>query len=545
MLRSFRAVAALAAFAVLALVRPAAADLAVLIVNQTYERAPDFGDLSGQANRLARAYEDAGYDVLYGLDLDGRAMQELLGEVERHGGGEDARLIVHFIGHTLRDGGVVWLAPVDANPDRIVDTAFSAPTVRLLNRLAQRFDGGAAILVGTRATGLPEDAVLKSNVRQLRVGNGVLAVLGRPRPLSDLVVEELLAPDAELTLDDLPDGLEAFGGLEDGVTLALREGGGPSDATRAARRAWREAEAEDTAEAYAAYLEAHRWGRFAPEALARIAAVDAGQPPPAQQQRRRGDDDDEDDDGDDDDEARTRTPGRNDDSARQQPRRQPERTDAAAIEQRMNLDAAARRRVQRDLVELGYNTRGVDGVFGPGTRNALRSWQRTVGLPVTGHLTWDSRRRLREMADASRAERPRRQPNRTVTRNQTELVNQRWRQAYQENTIASYERFLRQHPNAGQAPAARRRIDELRRQQQVRQRRAQWVAAERQLGLSYDQRFLVEQVLARRGYRPGAVDGHFNNGTRGALRRFQSAHGWPVTGYVTDPYIYNRLYALR
>jgi peptidoglycan hydrolase-like protein with peptidoglycan-binding domain len=59
----------------------------------------------------------------------------------------------------------------------------------------------------------------------------------------------------------------------------------------------------------------------------------------------------------------------------------------AAAEHRLGLTRAARRTVQGNLTALGHDTRGVDGIFGPGTRTALRRWQRANDLPQTGYLT--------------------------------------------------------------------------------------------------------------------------------------------------------------
>ena len=40
--------------------------------------------------------------------------------------------------------------------------------------------------------------------------------------------------------------------------------------------------------------------------------------------------------------------------------------------------------VQEKLVSLGYNTNGVDGIFGNGTYSAVREFQKTRGLSVDG-----------------------------------------------------------------------------------------------------------------------------------------------------------------
>lgn len=53
----------------------------------------------------------------------------------------------------------------------------------------------------------------------------------------------------------------------------------------------------------------------------------------------------------------------------------------------LNLSYADRRAIQAQLVKEGYNTRGVDGVFGPGTRGAITAWQEERGRLATGYLT--------------------------------------------------------------------------------------------------------------------------------------------------------------
>ena len=44
-----------------------------------------------------------------------------------------------------------------------------------------------------------------------------------------------------------------------------------------------------------------------------------------------------------------------------------------------------------------------------------------------------------------------------------------------------------------------------------------------------------QRALKRAGYDPGAIDGKMGPATRGALRRFQEAHGLSVTGDFDVP----------
>lgn len=64
-------------------------------------------------------------------------------------------------------------------------------------------------------------------------------------------------------------------------------------------------------------------------------------------------------------------------------------TGTVLTETALELDRAGRIAVQRRLNLLGYSTRGVDGVFGPGTRAGISQWQLKNGLPVSGYLAAD------------------------------------------------------------------------------------------------------------------------------------------------------------
>ncbi len=69
-----------------------------------------------------------------------------------------------------------------------------------------------------------------------------------------------------------------------------------------------------------------------------------------------------------------------------------------AVEERLlGLTYAERREVQSRLTSLGYRTGGIDGVFGGNTRRALASWQRDEDVRVSGYLTADQLRALRNM----------------------------------------------------------------------------------------------------------------------------------------------------
>ena len=59
--------------------------------------------------------------------------------------------------------------------------------------------------------------------------------------------------------------------------------------------------------------------------------------------------------------------------------------DRVAAEAALNLDRAQRAQIQRQLTLLAYDTRGIDGTFGPETRAAIRAFQEAKGLVPDGY----------------------------------------------------------------------------------------------------------------------------------------------------------------
>ena len=58
------------------------------------------------------------------------------------------------------------------------------------------------------------------------------------------------------------------------------------------------------------------------------------------------------------------------------------------------MSRADRVRVQEKLGQLGYYKDGVDGIFGPLTREAIRRFQSNIGAKMTGRLTAEEASRL-------------------------------------------------------------------------------------------------------------------------------------------------------
>lgn len=145
-------------------------------------------------------------------------------------------------------------------------------------------------------------------------------------------------------------------------------------------------------------------------------------------------------------------------------------TAAARAELGLGLTRWQRVQIQRDLTALGYDPKGVDGLFGNGTRAAIRAWQRNTGQAATGYMTAAQVKALR--ADAQ-------------TRG-TEAAR---------GSGAALDEDL--------------------------------------LGLTRSERIQVQQRLINLGYLAGRADGIFGSGTRQAISRWQGDNGVGTTGYLT------------
>ncbi|WP_135503600.1 peptidoglycan-binding domain-containing protein [Roseovarius aestuariivivens] len=72
----------------------------------------------------------------------------------------------------------------------------------------------------------------------------------------------------------------------------------------------------------------------------------------------------------------------------------------AETEAALGLDRTARRELQLRLRLIGFDPRGVDGVFGPNTRSAISTWQETAGFAASGYLDATQLEDLRAQSEA-------------------------------------------------------------------------------------------------------------------------------------------------
>lgn len=160
----------------------------------------------------------------------------------------------------------------------------------------------------------------------------------------------------------------------------------------------------------------------------------------------------------------------------------------AAIEADLGLTRSQRTQIQRQLTQLGHDTRGADGVWGRNTRTAISGWQRVNNLGVSGY----------------------------VTAAQVRLI------AAQAAQVSPSVPSTPTTPPAPTAPPVT----------QVEAERA-----EKALGLSIAERREVQLRLTLLGHDTKGTDGDFGQATRDAIRAWQRSQSDRITGYLTEAQI--------
>lgn len=164
------------------------------------------------------------------------------------------------------------------------------------------------------------------------------------------------------------------------------------------------------------------------------------------------------------------------------------------------------RRMQATLSLLGSDPGDIDGLLGPGTRSAIRDFQRRHGLSVTGDPDPALRKRLeRELLRAI----------------QTELAALGFDPGeadglWGERTADAIRDFQRRNNLSGPGEAGPELLRQLRQSRQSGTRRVADEAADIRI---------LQASLTVLGFDTGGVDGALGPSTRGAIRDFQQRHG--------------------
>lgn len=521
----------------------AASDIALVIGNRNYKRAGWMYDAE-RALDTARKLRDSGYTVVSGQDLTiGQTRNALREFVDRL---EDAdRAIIILNGHFVHSDGDTWFLPVDAaRPDRI-SANYQGLSLQTVLEIIGSKPGASAVFLGTSDRRISTSGGIKAGIGTLNIPQGVFVARGKPGDIALTVSRDFLEPGTGFAraLANAPSSVSGHGFVSDvgallppeSVELPVALDDGSTD-----EGYWRAINELGMANGMRFYLLAFPQGIHADEARQRL-AEDTPVAPPTPEEK------------------------------------------AKAAEDELNLSRNERRKIQENLTLLGYETNGIDGIFGRGSRRAITRWQRDRGFNATGYLVRrqinrlsrqaatraeelaaEARRKQRELENADRsywqatgaaagdegglhdylakypdglfadvavarldaiAEAKRQ----SVSNMQREV----WDTADRENTIDSYETYLGHFPDGVFADEAKARLTKLREEEAKAAVNEAAKQEEAKLKLNGFARVLVEQQLIALGFDAGQPDGKFNKKTRRAIRRFQRARGFEVTGYLT------------
>lgn len=520
-----------------------AENVALIVANGDYAALPD---VRGNADIVTAAEGFESRDVTLFLREDARTGQifNTMETLEKKLPETD-RLLVVLSGRMVFSNAETWILPVNYEPGPFSRLGRQAFPLSSVLSLMQGVEGGATLIVATDGVGRSIVDRTEFGIGPLAVPDDVTVLVGDVASTARLLENRLTKPDLTFIEEAEALDFELLGRVDESQTFLPPE---PRSTSRSSGRlidrlqdirAWRSAADVDTVQAYRGYLRDFPDGRFVTMAQNRIDAL-------------------------------TDTP-----EAR-----------AERAEQSLDLSRDARREIQRDLTLLGYGTRGIDGIFGPGTRSAITSWQRDNGMDATGFLSREQLDRLAVAADRRAAELEIEAERRRVQQIQQDraywdesgalgtergyrdylrrypdgefadvaedrllLIEQQktqsaeandrrlWNNAARTDTSASYRAYLERSPNGAFREEAEARLAAIEDQNRSRENRRAAEATEKALGLSAGTRRLIEARLAAMELQPGAVDGNFDKRTRRAIRRYQETRDLPRTGYLSEAVI--------
>ncbi|MFK7942200.1 MAG: peptidoglycan-binding protein [Paracoccaceae bacterium] len=535
-----------------------AGNAALIIGNGDYAYAPGAATAERDTRSLSAAFQSAGWAVLQGTNLDRAGMRELITQFAAEAEDADA-VAIFYSGHAIRAGGVSFLAPVETKAETLTDVVFDGVPLDLLLAIAGEKAGSAVLFVdGAQLRGFSPTDTFEPGLSDLEGPDGVLIISAaepgkavrrsswRDSRFARLIVDRFLDPGASLmeVAENAPAPVWITGNVDREFSLAaLPEAEAEGLEAEIELAYWRAAEKSGAAEDYQAYLKRFPNGIFAEFARARLGlSADAAVP------------------------------------------EEPEVDPRIQAERDLNLSRARKRRLQEYLLALGYDPKGIDGLYGRGTRRAIVAWQRKNGMANEGWLTKDQVGLLTEQGEAALEEQRRIAEEQRRIREAED--NAYWSATGAKATQAGYRAYLEKYPEgqhskiarAAMAKVAEAEADALARKERRVWRRAEKRATaeayrnylgeypegvyrdnalakldaiesaernaaladkltkiENSLNLSDNDMLSVEQRLRFLGFEVGAVDGLFDERTRAGIKGYQNTREMEETGYLNRP----------
>ena len=446
---------------------------ALIIGNSEYEIGPKALSAERDTEAVAGALEEAGYAVTYLQDLDRQGMRDAMTGFVSATDNSD-QVVIYYSGHAIRMDGQTYLAPVEFSPSNQVAAAMDGVSLSALLGLASRKPGAAIVFLdAAQLDGFAPSDYAEPGLADFEPPEGVLIVSAaapgravqrsrwRNSGFAGAILDDFLAEGAEAmdVVDRLSAPIWSIGWVDSDLTIAplpepepVAAAGGSDISQQIELAFWQSTEAAGTKADYEAYLRRYPNGLFADIARNRIGAAPAASASQSQ--------------------TATTTA-----TAPAAPRARTAAELAAEAEADLSLTRTERRRIQADLTALGYDTRGIDGIFGRATRGAVRTWQTAEDYRSTGYLTRPQIVALRETAAEVIAEREREQAERArlSAAEAAERDEADWNRARAVGTTAAYQRYLAANPEGKYADEAKRILADARADEDART----WAEAER------------------------------------------------------------------
>ena len=396
----------------------AATRVALVIGNSDYRDAPRLRNAVNDAEAITERLTGLGFEVLDGTDLEYAAMRRLIREFSDAVAGAELGLFF-YAGHGIQVNGKNYLLPIDAALKSEADLDFAAIDVDLVTRQLDRGSATKVLLLDACRDNPFESALTRSmaltrtssslgrGLAKIRASGGSLIAFatepgevaldgdGVNSPFTTALLKHIGTPGLEINVMMTRVRAEVFKSTDrqqlpwtnssligEVYLMPVIQGDLNVTVAPGAQTAevllWQAAEKGGTAAEYEAYLDQFPEGTFAGLAKVRIAALTNG----------------------DGAEQTASEP------AAETNKEQPEVVAAlgpAEVEAAIGLTRSARREIQERLSVLGHDPRGIDGVFGPGTRAAISAWQGTAALPQNGYLTQDQIARVKAQSETGLA----------------------------------------------------------------------------------------------------------------------------------------------
>lgn len=341
---------ALAAAAVPARAEPQPGRLALVLANAAYTGMPALPGCTLSARAVADGLRQAGFDITERTDPSNGALGAAFGALARRiAATPDAAVIIYFCGYATEFDSRVFVLPATTALGRASDVLTQGMAARSVTDAAFRGSrAGLAVLDLFPAPGASADGISQSvAARSLADGQFIAATVGAdlaaaPTPLAQALVRELHPPAVAGTL--LRNLRTALAGATAVSLVTAGEAGAPAALMPAPDRTSAVQETKPDM----------------PSAAATPPAPVRSTPPISEPP----------------------IPG------------PPASATLTAFPEEAQYTGQDRQAVQAALLGLGYYAGPVDGLFGTGTRAAIRRYQHEIGADMTGVLAPQQAARL-------------------------------------------------------------------------------------------------------------------------------------------------------